>query len=821
MRDAAVGTPGPFVGASPALPKDFDSAAFLRELDALRADLDAARTADGGEAELRHLRWVERVGWLASLCGLGLAMAGLWLPGAVGIALGRFVRWTCVAHHVLHRGYDSAALAPPSRTSRGFASGWRRLVDWPDWMWPAAWCREHNQLHHYRLGEQEDPDLVELNSVGLRPAWLPLPMRFVLVGALALSWRWLYFAPAAMREWQVQRGGRNPGDDALATGSDPEAILHDIRMDTRMLLPFGPGADVWRHSYLPYLGVGFALPSALALCVSPAAALSTLVACIVGEAIVNVHSFCVIVTNHSGGDVPRFTQRPRGRAELLLRQIVGSVNFRTGGFWNDLLHGYLNYQIEHHVWPDLSMRQLGQVQPKLRALCERHGVPYLQQAVWLRVVRLVRLMVGLDAMPVVSRLLPELRGATQSAVLVALAAVCGALLGAGCGDPDLATAARAAEVGGRVESDSGDLFSPSLGDFGDATPAADATADGSDPDDDAAIEVLDAVGAVEGSADGAADAAADAADIADVAGDGLASGGGAIGPPYPVVLAHGFFGTDTFAGLAFATYFFGVKADLQAHGEALTFTPAVEPFASSTVRGDQLLTQVKAILAQTGHRKVVLIGHSQGGLDARRVATLRPDLVAAVVTFSTPHKGSAVADVALGLAPWPLAQSVVDALVSFAGVGVWKSMTGQSSVSKAVAQLTVEGMKAFNAQHPMMPGVAYYSLAGRSAHALAIAECQPDLPAPFVMKWNTSTDPLDAAFWATQQVIDGGLLKALPHDGLVRVQDARFGVFLGCVPADHLDEMGQIFGDKPGLLNPFDHKQFYRELVQWLRQQGL
>ncbi len=308
---------------------------------------------------------------------------------------------------------------------------------------------------------------------------------------------------------------------------------------------------------------------------------------------------------------------------------------------------------------------------------------------------------------------------------------------------------------------------------------------------------------------------ADTGDAADATGDG-----DGLGPPYPIVLAHGFFGTDTFAGLDFATYFFGVKADLQAHGEALVFTPAVEPFANSIVRGDQLLAHIKAIAAQTGHRKVVLIGHSQGGLDARRVATLRPDLVAAVVTFSTPHQGSTVADVALGLAPWPLAQSVVDALVSFAGVGVWKSMTGQSSVSKAVAQLTVEGMKAFNAQHPKMPGVAYYSLTGRSAHALAIAECQPDLPVPFIMKWNSATDPLDAAFWATQQVIDGGLLKSLPHDGLVRVLDARFGVFLGCVPADHLDEMGQVLGDKPGLLNPFDHKELYRELVQWLRQAG-
>jgi hypothetical protein len=31
------------------------------------------------------------------------------------------------------------------------------------------------------------------------------------------------------------------------------------------------------------------------------------------------------------------------------------VNFNTGSDANDYLHGWLNYQIEHHMFPDLSM----------------------------------------------------------------------------------------------------------------------------------------------------------------------------------------------------------------------------------------------------------------------------------------------------------------------------------------------------------------------------------------------------------------------------------------------------------------------------------
>ena len=46
-----------------------------------------------------------------------------------------------------------------------------------------------------------------------------------------------------------------------------------------------------------------------------------------------------------------------------MRQVLGSTNFRTGGDVNDFLHGWLNYQIEHHLWPDLSPRQLQFAQP--------------------------------------------------------------------------------------------------------------------------------------------------------------------------------------------------------------------------------------------------------------------------------------------------------------------------------------------------------------------------------------------------------------------------------------------------------------------------
>ena len=63
---------------------------------------------------------------------------------------------------------------------------YRRFVDWLDWMLVEAWNVEHNQLHHYCLGEILDPDLVEHNFRPLRS--YPLPLWFK---------RW--FVVAAMR----------------------------------------------------------------------------------------------------------------------------------------------------------------------------------------------------------------------------------------------------------------------------------------------------------------------------------------------------------------------------------------------------------------------------------------------------------------------------------------------------------------------------------------------------------------------------------------------------------------------------------------------
>jgi fatty acid desaturase len=58
------------------------------------------------------------------------------------------------------------------------------------------------------------------------------------------------------------------------------------------------------------------------------------------------------------------------------------------------MHGWLNYQIEHHLWPDLPLLAYRRAQPQVRALCQRHGVPYVQESVWTRCRKAVAIIVG-------------------------------------------------------------------------------------------------------------------------------------------------------------------------------------------------------------------------------------------------------------------------------------------------------------------------------------------------------------------------------------------------------------------------------------------
>jgi fatty acid desaturase len=352
---------------------DFDAEAFARDLDAVRARV----RKDAGPADLTHLRKIEAWGRLCTAAGWATTWTAPNPLSAWMISQGRTARWSTVAHHVLHKGYDRVPGTPKSRTSKGFARGWRRMLDWNDWIAPDAWAFEHNQQHHYRLGEDADPDHVELNIDWLRDASWPQPVKLAVLAAFAATWKFSYYAPNTLRQLRARQGKKAAERETL----EP--------LSTMFAKP-----ELWRRCFGPYALSQFALYPALYLPLGPWAAFSALANNLGAEVLTNLHTFLIITTNHVGDDIHIFDGPPKDRAEFYRRQVVGSTNFRTGGDANDFLHGWLNYQIEHHLFPDLSMLQYQQIQPEIRAICERHGVPYVQESVWKRLRKTVAVMTG-------------------------------------------------------------------------------------------------------------------------------------------------------------------------------------------------------------------------------------------------------------------------------------------------------------------------------------------------------------------------------------------------------------------------------------------
>ncbi len=278
--------------------------------------------------------------------------------------------------------------------------------------------------------------------------------------------------------------------------------------------------------------------------------------------------------------------------------------------------------------------------------------------------------------------------------------------------------------------------------------------------------------------------------------------------PLPIVLVHGLAG---WAKLGTLDYFYGVPDALRATGRKV-YVPALDMFNGSEARGQRLLEVIAQARAETGAPRVVLIGHSQGGLDARWAIARAQGGVAALVTIGTPHRGTPIADLALGLTPGP-AQAAASAVLGLVGGALDPSGMPNADLNASLTTLSVAHAAAFNAANPDVAGVAYYSIAGRSAGRDA-ASCPPSGP-PFIQALDGTTDELDGLLLAP-----GGLLtiaelpSTAPNDGLLTVESARWGTFLGCIPADHLNEICQPNG------GPFDCRALYLGLEAWLRQQG-
>ncbi len=282
--------------------EDVDKEQLEKDIDAIK---ETMKEVD--EEDFQHLLKMERWGRIATFSGYGLilllAIMGLftqvtsslfWSFGIVAallIGIGNVSRWSNVTHPILHGGYDKVPGIPERYTRKYFAKGSRRFVDWLDWIKPDAWAYEHNIMHHYHLGEKDDPDNVERNLQWLIQSKTPMFFRYVIVYAFAGMWKFLYYAPNTL---MILENKKRKEQDRLE--------IKDYEMDPRTK----NGLELWMEYYLPYVVIKFVVFPLLFLPFGVSATINALIILIIAEFFANLHSFLVIVPNHSAEDIYMF-----------------------------------------------------------------------------------------------------------------------------------------------------------------------------------------------------------------------------------------------------------------------------------------------------------------------------------------------------------------------------------------------------------------------------------------------------------------------------------------------------------------------------------
>jgi len=114
--------------------------------------------------------------------------------------------------------------------------------------------------------------------------------------------------------------------------------------------------------------------TALALVLSPLQAVTFVV---VQQGLFGLYLGCSFAPNHKG--MPTLTDADQ--LDFLRRQVLTSRNV-AGSRLVDFLLGGLNYQIEHHLFPNMPRPNLRRAQPLIRAFCQQHDLPYTEASLF-------------------------------------------------------------------------------------------------------------------------------------------------------------------------------------------------------------------------------------------------------------------------------------------------------------------------------------------------------------------------------------------------------------------------------------------------------
>jgi linoleoyl-CoA desaturase len=318
------------------------------DLDAIAAEFDQLRDevrASLGERDATYIRRLIATQRCLEVGGRGMLVAARFPPALLGgitlLSASKIIENMEIGHNVMHGQWDWMGDPQISSTT---------------WEWDAAstaasWKYAHNHMHHtYTNVVGKDRDL-GYSAMRVDPSqpWHPVYLAQPIYG----------IAMAAVFEWAIAVYDMEL--DAVRRGSKSKSSAR------RELLAFALKAR--RQLTKDY--VLFPL-------LSGRAARKTLLANLTANLVRNVWVHTIVFCGHIPDGAVTFTEEQfenESRGGWYVRQLLGSCNLDGGRFFH-LMCGNLSFQIEHHLFPDLPSNRYAEIAPRVRAICERYGLPY-------------------------------------------------------------------------------------------------------------------------------------------------------------------------------------------------------------------------------------------------------------------------------------------------------------------------------------------------------------------------------------------------------------------------------------------------------------
>jgi linoleoyl-CoA desaturase len=319
------------------------------QLDELAADFQKIHDdvfEDLGERDARYIRGIidahRRLAATSRIFLMASRYPPAWILGTIGLSVAKILENMEIGHNVLHGQWDW--MNDPAIHS----STW----DWDTASPAAAWKHSHNYVHHtYTNIVGKDKDVgYEILRIDPKQKWYPFYLLQPFYNVLLM----------AFFEWGV--AVHDLDFDAIRSGKKPK---RQVRDELKAIGVKGRRQIVKDYIAFPALSgrKGFK---------------RTFWANFTANIVRNLWSHAIIFCGHFPDQTYTFTEEEvadETRGGFYVRQLIGAANIEGGPTFH-VMSGNLGYQVEHHLYPDMPSSRYAEIAPRVRAVCEKYGLPY-------------------------------------------------------------------------------------------------------------------------------------------------------------------------------------------------------------------------------------------------------------------------------------------------------------------------------------------------------------------------------------------------------------------------------------------------------------